>query len=173
MPCRAARPLRGTTNPAHPSGIARAMPVGTAARPPRGARTRPSRATRSAPASPARAYEGSGRSGSSTCTGTSSRSATRRTYAAPMLVWLDLEMTGLDPERHVIVEVATLVTDDELAIVATGPDLVIQASAEAMAQMDDFVREMHTKSGLLPQIEQSTITLEDAAAQTLEFVKSH
>ena len=90
-----------------------------------------------------------------------------------MLVWLDLEMTGLDPERHVIVEVATLVTDDELTIVATGPDLVIQASPEAMAAMDDFVREMHTKSGLLPQIEQSTITLEDAAAQTLEFVKSH
>ena len=90
-----------------------------------------------------------------------------------MLVWLDLEMTGLDPERHVIVEVATLVTDDELAIVATGPDLVIHASPEAMTAMDDFVRDMHTKSGLLPQIEQSTITLEDAAAQTLEFVKAH
>jgi oligoribonuclease len=90
-----------------------------------------------------------------------------------MLVWLDLEMTGLDPERHVIVEIATLVTDDELSIVATGPDLVIHASPEAMAAMDDFVRDMHTKSGLLPEIEQSTITLEDAAAQTLEFVKAH
>ena len=90
-----------------------------------------------------------------------------------MLVWLDLEMTGLDPDRHVIVEIATLVTDDELAIVATGPDLVVHASPEELAAMDDFVREMHTKSGLLPQIEQSTISLEDAAAQTLEFVKSH
>jgi oligoribonuclease len=90
-----------------------------------------------------------------------------------MLVWLDLEMTGLDPERHVIVEIATLVTDDELAIVATGPDLVIHASPEEMAAMDDFVRDMHTKSGLLPEIEQSTVTLEDAATQTLEFVKSH
>jgi oligoribonuclease len=90
-----------------------------------------------------------------------------------MLVWLDLEMTGLDPERHVIVEIATLVTDDELAILATGPDLVIHASPEEMAAMDDFVRDMHTKSGLLPEIEQSTVTLEAAATQTLEFVKSH
>ena len=90
-----------------------------------------------------------------------------------MLVWLDLEMTGLEPERHVIVEIATLVTDDELEIVATGPDLVIFQPPEAMAQMDDFVREMHTKSGLLPKIEASTISLADATAQTLEFVKQH
>ena len=90
-----------------------------------------------------------------------------------MLVWLDLEMTGLEPERHVIVEIATLVTDDELEIVATGPDLVIHQPPEAMARMDDFVREMHTKSGLLPKIEQSTISLADATAQTLEFVKQH
>ena len=90
-----------------------------------------------------------------------------------MLVWLDLEMTGLEPERHVIVEIATLVTDDELEIVAAGPDLVIHQPPEAMARMDDFVRDMHTKSGLLPQIEQSTISLADAAARTLEFVKQH
>ena len=90
-----------------------------------------------------------------------------------MLVWLDLEMTGLEPERHVIVEIATLVTDDELEIVATGPDLVIFQPPEAMAQMDDFVREMHTKSGLLPKIEASTISLADATAQTLEFVRQH
>jgi oligoribonuclease len=90
-----------------------------------------------------------------------------------VLVWLDLEMTGLEPERHVIVEIATLVTDDELEIVATGPDLVIHQPPDAMARMDDFVRDMHTKSGLLPRIEQSTISLADAAAQTLEFVKQH
>jgi oligoribonuclease len=86
---------------------------------------------------------------------------------------LEVPVQVLDPERHVIVEIATLVTDDELAIVATGPDLVIHASPEEMAAMDDFVRDMHTKSGLLPEIEQSTVTLEDAATQTLEFVKSH
>ena len=90
-----------------------------------------------------------------------------------MLAWMDLEMTGLDPDRHVIVEIATLITDDNLEIIAEGPDLVIYQPPEAMAQMDDFVRKMHKKSGLLPQIDASTITLEDAAAQTLAFLKEH
>jgi oligoribonuclease len=90
-----------------------------------------------------------------------------------VLVWLDLEMTGLEPERHTIVEIATLVTDDELEIVAEGPDLVVHQPPEAMAAMDAFVRTMHTKSGLLPLIEASTITLADAGARTLEFVKEH
>jgi len=82
-------------------------------------------------------------------------------------------MTGLEPDRHVIVEIATIVTDDELAIVAEGPDLVVHQDADAMAAMDDFVRTMHTKSGLLPLIESSTISLEDAGAQTLAFIKEH
>jgi oligoribonuclease len=86
---------------------------------------------------------------------------------------MDLEMTGLDPDRDVIVEIATLVTDDELEIVAEGPDLVVHQSAETMAVMDDFVRNMHTKSGLLPLIEASAISLEDAGAQTLAFIKEH
>jgi oligoribonuclease len=90
-----------------------------------------------------------------------------------VLVWLDLEMTGLEPERHVIVEIATLVTDDDLGIVAEGPDLVVHQPPEVLALMDDFVRQMHTKSGLLPEIEASTISLEDAGAATLEFVKQH
>lgn len=90
-----------------------------------------------------------------------------------MLVWLDLEMTGLDPERHVIVEIATLITDDDLAIVAEGPDLVVHQPPEALARMDDFVRQMHRKSGLLPEIEASTVSLDDAGAATLEFVKHH
>ena len=82
-------------------------------------------------------------------------------------------MTGLEPDRHVIVEIATIVTDDELAIVAEGPDLVIHQSPEAMAEMDPFVHAMHTKSGLLPLIEASTISLEEAGAQTLAFIKEH
>lgn len=82
-------------------------------------------------------------------------------------------MTGLDPERHVIVEIATLITDDELQIVGEGPDLVVHQPPEAFEAMDDFVRNMHTSSGLLPQIEASTITLDDAGAQTLAFIKEH
>ncbi|MCU1455476.1 MAG: orn [Acidimicrobiales bacterium] len=86
---------------------------------------------------------------------------------------MDLEMTGLDPARHVIVEIATIVTDDDLEIVAEGPDLVVHQPAEALAQMDAVVREMHTHSGLLPAIEASTVTLADAGAQTLAFIKEH
>jgi oligoribonuclease len=86
---------------------------------------------------------------------------------------MDLEMTGLEPQRHVIVEIATLITDDHLNIIAEGPDLVVHASTEQLAQMGPFVTEMHTKSGLLPQIIASTITVDDAQTQTLEFLKSH
>ncbi|MGZ4723753.1 MAG: oligoribonuclease [Ilumatobacteraceae bacterium] len=90
----------------------------------------------------------------------------------PVLVWMDLEMTGLEPSRHVIVEIATLVTDDDLNIIAEGPDLVIHQDEEALAQMDPVVVEMHTKSGLLDSIRASTISLAEAGAQTLEFIKS-
>lgn len=90
-----------------------------------------------------------------------------------MLAWMDLEMTGLDPDRHVIVEIATLITDDDLALVAEGPDLVIHQPAEALAHMDDYVREMHTRSGLLTLIEASTITPAEAMAQTLAFLRTH
>ena len=62
---------------------------------------------------------------------------------------MDLEMTGLEPARHVIIEIATVVTDDNLNIVAEGPDLVVHATPEQLAEMGDVVTEMHTKSGLL------------------------
>ncbi|HTU39851.1 MAG TPA: oligoribonuclease [Acidimicrobiales bacterium] len=90
-----------------------------------------------------------------------------------MLAWIDLEMTGLDPTRHRIVEIATLVTDDDLTIVGEGPDLVIHVPPEQLDAMDDVVRTMHTRSGLLAEIEASTTTLEDAGAQTLAFLKEH
>jgi oligoribonuclease len=86
---------------------------------------------------------------------------------------MDLEMTGLDPVRHTIVEVATIVTDDELEMVAEGPDLVVSASAEQLAQMDDVVRDMHTKSGLLSAVEASSLTLAEAGAATLTFLRQH
>jgi oligoribonuclease len=86
---------------------------------------------------------------------------------------MDLEMTGLDPSRHVIVEIATLITDDELEIVAEGPDLVIGCGPEALAEMDKVVRTMHTKSGLLEAISSSRVTLADAGAETLAFLRAH
>ena len=79
-----------------------------------------------------------------------------------MLVWLDLEMTGLEPSRHVIVEVATLITDDELEVVAEGPDLVVHHAPEVLQGMDDVVRAMHERSGLLDEVVRSPLTLEDA-----------
>ena len=90
-----------------------------------------------------------------------------------MLVWLDLEMTGLDPATHVIVEIATLVTDDDLTIIAEGPDLVVHQPPELLAHMDDYVRTMHERSGLLDAIVASDLTLEQAGAATLEFVRQH
>lgn len=90
-----------------------------------------------------------------------------------MLAWMDLEMTGLDPARHVIVEVATLVTDDELNVVAEGPDLVVHQPPEALAEMDDVVRTMHTRSGLLPKIEASKVSLAAAGDATLSFLQDH
>ena len=90
-----------------------------------------------------------------------------------MLVWIDLEMTGLEPDRHVIVEIATIVTDDDLNVVAEGPDLVVHASAEQLAEMGDFVAAMHDKSGLLPLISASTTTMADAERATLNFLHQH
>ena len=90
-----------------------------------------------------------------------------------LLVWMDLEMTGLDPAKHVIVEIATLLTDDDLNVVAEGPDLVIHASNEQLDAMDEVVKEMHTKSGLLDQIRASSISLEEAGNRTLAFLREH
>jgi oligoribonuclease len=86
---------------------------------------------------------------------------------------MDLEMTGLDATRDVIVEIATLLTDDELNIVAEGPDLVIHATEEQLTGMDQVVVDMHTSSGLIEEIRSSTITVEEAGAATLEFLRAH
>jgi len=86
---------------------------------------------------------------------------------------MDLEMTGLNPDRDVIVEIATIVTDDQLNIVAEGPDLVVHHSDEVLSIMDKFVVDMHTKSGLLEAIRASTMSLEEAGRLTLEFIKQH
>ena len=100
-----------------------------------------------------------------------------RPCAAPiasrvMLVWMDLEMTGLDPSLHTIVEIATITTDDDLNILAEGPDLVIHANEDQLATMEPVVREMHSRSCLLEAMAASTLTLEEAGRQTLEFIKA-
>ncbi|MGV0431412.1 oligoribonuclease [Corynebacterium sp. 20_84] len=89
------------------------------------------------------------------------------------IVWVDLEMTGLDPDRHVIVEVATLVTDAELNILDDGIDLVVHATDAELAEMDDFVTEMHGSSGLTEQIKASTVTIEEAEEAVLGLVEKH
>jgi oligoribonuclease len=83
---------------------------------------------------------------------------------------MDLEMTGLDPGKDTIVEIATLVTDDELETVAEGPDLVIATPQAALDAMDEVVRQMHARSGLLHAVQASTVTLDEAAKETLEFI---
>ncbi len=90
-----------------------------------------------------------------------------------VLAWMDLEMTGLEPERHVIVEIATLITDDDLAVVAEGPDIVVHAGSAELQMMDDAVRVMHTGSGLLAAIEELPTSLAEAGRQTLEFLHQH
>ncbi len=93
--------------------------------------------------------------------------------APDRLVWVDLEMTGLDPERCAIVEIATIVTDTELNVLEEGPNLVIHQPEEVLATMNDYVRELHTRSGLLKRIRVSQVTPEQAKEQTFAFIKRH
>ena len=86
---------------------------------------------------------------------------------------MDLEMTGLEPSRHVIVEIATVITDDELQTIAEGPDIVIHATPEELEAMDGVVRSMHTRSGLLAAIQSSPVSLAEAGEQTLAFLRAH
>lgn len=82
-------------------------------------------------------------------------------------------MTGLDPGLHSIVEIAVLITDDNLETVAIGPDLVVHQPEEVLAGMDETVRAMHTESGLVEQIRSSTVSLAEAGAAVLAFLRDH
>jgi len=86
---------------------------------------------------------------------------------------MDLEMTGLDPNVDVIVEIASLITDDDLNVVAEGPDLVIHQPESVLSAMETVVVTMHTESGLLTAIRESRTTLAEAGAATLAFIKQH
>ncbi|HGO5294035.1 TPA: oligoribonuclease [Photobacterium damselae subsp. damselae] len=87
------------------------------------------------------------------------------------LIWIDLEMTGLDPETHKIIEIATIVTDAQLNILAEGPVLAIHQPEEELAKMDDWCTTTHTNSGLVERIRQSKITEQEAVRQTIEFLE--
>ena len=86
------------------------------------------------------------------------------------LVWMDLEMTGLNPDRHVIVEIATVVTDPELNVLAEGPNLALGRSEEEMASMEAWSARTHGASGLLDRVRESTVDVADAQRQTLDFL---
>ena len=90
-----------------------------------------------------------------------------------LLCWIDLEMTGLDPQQNTIVEMATILTDASLEIVAEGPEIIIHTSEEHIGRMIPIVRDMHAKSGLTDRVRQSTVNLADAELETLVFLKEH
>jgi len=87
------------------------------------------------------------------------------------LIWVDLEMTGLDPETHQIIEIATIVTDAQLNILAEGPVLAIHQPEAELAKMDDWCTNTHTNSGLVERIRQSTIDEEEAVRRTIAFLE--
>jgi oligoribonuclease len=92
---------------------------------------------------------------------------------AQRLVWIDLEMTGLDPHKCCIIEIATIITEPDLDLVAEGPCLVVHQPDEALAVMSDYVRDLHTRSGLVARVQQSTVSLAEATAQTMAFLEQH
>lgn len=89
------------------------------------------------------------------------------------LIWIDLEMTGLLPERDVIIEIATIVTDANLNILEEGPSMVIHQSSEILAGMDEWNTEHHTNSGLVQRVKDSIISSKQAEKQTIEFLEKH
>jgi oligoribonuclease len=87
------------------------------------------------------------------------------------LIWIDLEMTGLNPDTDLIIEIATIVTDKNLNIVAQGPVLALHQSDEALAAMDEWNQTHHGQSGLIDRVKASTINNAEAERLTIEFLK--
>ena len=92
---------------------------------------------------------------------------------AGSLVWMDMEMTGLDPDRDTVLEIATLVTDDDLNIIAEGPVFAVSQSETTLAGMDEWNQRTHGESGLLDRVRKSGVSLAEAESQTLQFIKAH
>lgn len=89
------------------------------------------------------------------------------------LIWIDMEMTGLDPEKERIIEIATIVTDSELHVLAEGPVFAIHQSAELLQQMDSWNTKQHNGSGLVQRVQASSITEAEAEAATLNFLRQY
>ena len=87
------------------------------------------------------------------------------------LIWIDLEMTGLNPDSDLIIEIATVVTDKELTILAQGPVLAVHQSDAALAAMDDWNQKHHGESGLIDRVKASTLNEAEAERLTIEFLK--
>ena len=89
------------------------------------------------------------------------------------LIWIDLEMTGLEPQKDVIIEIATIVTDKNLNILAEGPMLAVHQSDEIMNGMDEWCTTQHGKSGLTQRVKDSKLSEADAEKQTIEFLQQY
>jgi oligoribonuclease len=89
------------------------------------------------------------------------------------LIWIDLEMTGLNPDTDYIIEIATVITDAELEIIAEGPVVAIQTDNAALLAMDEWNTTQHNKSGLVARIKDSQITCQDAESETLTFLRQY
>ncbi|MCK6265242.1 oligoribonuclease [Vibrio sp. ZSDE26] len=87
------------------------------------------------------------------------------------LIWVDLEMTGLNPETHKIIEIATVVTDSELNILAEGPVLAIHQDESELEKMDEWCTSTHNGSGLVERVRQSKVTEQQAIKETIEFLE--
>ena len=92
---------------------------------------------------------------------------------SPQLIWLDLEMTGLDVEHDTIIEIATLITDWQLRVVAEGPNIAIACAPTRLARMDSWNRSTHQRSGLVARVRASSTDLAAAESQTLDFLKQY
>lgn len=89
------------------------------------------------------------------------------------LVWIDMEMTGLDPDTDHILEIATIVTDSDLNVIAEGPVIAVHQSDEILDAMDEWCTRTHGESGLTDRVKKSKISVEEAERQTLEFLEQH
>jgi len=89
------------------------------------------------------------------------------------LIWIDLEMTGLVPEKDIIIEIATVVTDANLNVLAEGPSIAVYQDNKHLDSMDEWNTHQHTKSGLVQRVQESEISLNEAEKQTLDFLMKY
>lgn len=89
------------------------------------------------------------------------------------LIWIDMEMTGLDPEKDTILELATIVTDPQLNIIGEGPEIAVFHDDNVLNAMDEWCQEHHGNSGLIKRVQNSSVTMKEAEEQTIAFLQNH